>query len=134
RSSGVQVNAITKSGTNKPSGSFVGSFRDSKFIATDPVLKVGVPDSDQQGAGTFGGPIRKDKLHFFANYDYEHQPLTSIWNTPYPYFNISRSGVQTTKMAGLRLDYELSPQTRLMTKVSGSNFLQPFGAGNNNGP
>jgi len=43
RSSGVQVNAITKSGTNTPSGSFVGNFRDSKFNATDPVLSVVVP-------------------------------------------------------------------------------------------
>ena len=43
RSSGVQVNAITKSGTNRPSGSFVGNFRDSKFNAEDPVLHVVVP-------------------------------------------------------------------------------------------
>ena len=134
RSSGVQVNAITKSGTNKPSGSFVGNFRDSKFIATDPVLHVVVPYSDQQWSGTFGGPIIKNKLHFFANYDYEHQPITSIWNTPYPVFNISESGVTSTKMGGLRLDYQLSPQTRLMGKVSGSNLFQPFGAGNNNMP
>jgi hypothetical protein len=134
RSSGVQVNAITKSGTNQPSGSFVGNFRDSKFNARDPVLGVVVPYSDQQWSGTFGGPIRKDKLHFFVNYDYEHQPITSIWNTPYPAFNISDSGVTSTKMAGGRLDLELSPRTRLMGKVSGSNLFQPFGAGNNNYP
>ena len=134
RSSGVQVNAITKSGTNTPSGTLVGSFRDSKFNAEDPVLHVVVPYSDQQWAGTFGGPIRKDKLHFFGHYDYEHQPLTSIWNTPYPAFNISLKGVTSIKMAGLRLDYELSPQMRLMTKVSGSNLFQPFGAGTNNHP
>src|SRR6266550_342417 len=134
RSSGVQVNAITKSGTNKPSGSFVGNFRDSKFNASDPVLHVVVPYSDQQYSGTFGGPIRKNKLHFFANYDYEHQPITSIWNTPYAVFNISKSGVTSTKMAGLRLDYQFSPQTRLMGKVSGSHLFQPFGAGNNNMP
>ncbi|PYQ86783.1 MAG: hypothetical protein DMG02_24130 [Acidobacteria bacterium] len=134
RSSGVQVNAITKSGTNKPSGSFVGNFRDSKFNAQDPVLHLVVPYSDQQWSGTFGGPIRKDKVHFFANYDYEHQPITSIWNTPYPAFNISLAGVTSIKMAGVRLDYELSPKTRLMTKVSGSSLFQPFGAGNNNHP
>src|SRR2546427_9075392 len=134
RSSGVQVNAITKSGTNRPSGSFLGNFRNSRFNAEDPVLHVVVPYSDQQWSGTFGGPIRKDKVHFFANYDYEHQPITSIWNTPYPAFNISLAGVTSIKMAGVRLDYELSPKTRLMTKVSGSNLWQPFGAGNNNHP
>ena len=134
RSSGVQVNAITKSGTNRPSGSFVGNFRDSTFNKPDPVLHVVVPYSDQQWSATFGGPIRKDKVHVFTNFDYEHQPITSIWNTPYPAFNISRSGVTSIKMGGVRLDYELSPGSHLMTKVSGSNLYQPFGAGNNNHP
>src|SRR5207253_7521763 len=132
--------AITKSGTNRPSGSFIGNFRDSKFNAADHVLTdtagnhIVVPYSDQQWSGTFGGPIRKDRIHFFTNYDYEHQPITSIWNTPFPAFNISLAGVTSIKMAGVRLDYEFSPRTRLMTKVSGSNLFQPFGAGNNNHP
>ena len=38
RSSGVQVNAITKSGTNTFSGSLVGNFRNSDWNAADPVL------------------------------------------------------------------------------------------------
>ncbi len=38
RSSGVQVNAITKSGTNNYNGSFAGYFRDSEWGADDPVL------------------------------------------------------------------------------------------------
>src|SRR5207302_4123091 len=128
------VNAITKSGANRPSGSLVGNFRDSKFNKPDPVLHVVVPYSDQQWSATFGGPIRKDKVHFFGNFDYEHQPITSIWNTPYPAFNISKSAVTSIKMACVRLGYQLSPKTRLMTKVSGSSLFQPFGAGNNNHP
>src|SRR5258706_6410084 len=134
RSSGVQVNAVTKSGTNKPSGSFVGNFRDSKFNKPDPVLHRVLPYSDQQYAWTFGGPIRKDKVHFFGNFDYERQPLTSIWNTPYPVFNVTLTGKRNVKMEGLRLDYELSPQTRLMTKVSAANVAEPFSAADNNHP
>jgi len=121
RSSGVQVNAITKSGTNTPSGSFVGNFRNSKWNQPDPVLHKVLPYSDQQYAWTFGGPIRKDKVHFFGNFDYERQPLTSIWNTPYPAFNVTLTGKRNIKMEGVRLDYELSPKTRLMTKVSGDH-------------
>ena len=48
RSSGVQVNAVTKSGTNTPSGSFSGYFRNDKFNAADPIAGVVIPYSDQQ--------------------------------------------------------------------------------------
>ena len=43
RSSGIQVNAITKSGTNTPGGTFSGYFRDAKFNAKDPVAGVVLP-------------------------------------------------------------------------------------------
>jgi hypothetical protein len=134
RSSGVQVNAVTKSGTNRPAGTFVGNFRNSQWNQPDPVLHRVLPYSDQQYAWTFGGPIKKDKIHFFGNFDYEHQPLTSIWNTPYPAFNITLKGTQSIKMEGVRLDYELSPKTHLMTKVSGMNLFQPFSAATSNHP
>ena len=41
RSTGVQVNAITRSGTNALSGLFRANFRDSKLNAEDPVLGRG---------------------------------------------------------------------------------------------
>ena len=134
RSSGVQVNAITKSGTNTLSGSLVGNFRDSAWNAADPVLNKVVPYSNQQISGTTGGPIVKNKLHFFANYEYEHQPLTSIWQTPYPAFNVELTGVRDVKLAGVRVDHELSSKTRLMGKVNHSDLFEPFGAGNSNHP
>ena len=66
RSSGVQVNMITKSGTNRFAGSFRGNFRDDRFNASNPVLDRVVPIKNQQFASSFGGPIIKDKLHFFG--------------------------------------------------------------------
>ena len=59
----------------------VGGISMSTFNAEDPVLHRVVPYSDQQIGGTYGGPIAQNKLHFFANYEYERQPLTSIWQT-----------------------------------------------------
>jgi len=134
RSSGVQVNAITKSGTNLFSGSLIGSFRDSKFNAPDPVLHRVLPYSNQQTSGAFGGPIVRNKLHVFANYEYEHQPLTSIWSTPYPAFNVQLKGLHTVKLGGVRLDQQLSSQMHLMGKVSHARLVDPFGAGNQNHP
>ena len=72
RSTGVQVNVVTKSGTNSLAGSLVGNFRDSDWwTADDPVLKKVLPYRNQQVSGTVGGPIVMNKLHFFGNYEYE---------------------------------------------------------------
>ena len=68
RSAGIQVNAISKSGTNTAAGSFYGFFRNDAFNAPDPVSHTVLPFSDQQIGGTLGGPIVQDKLHYFASY------------------------------------------------------------------
>jgi len=134
RSTGVQVNAITKSGTNLLSGSLLGNFRDSALNAADPVLQRVLPYSNQQISTTLGGPVVKNKLHFFGNYEYERQPLTSIWQTPYPAFNVELQGIRNVKMGGARLDHQLSSKTRLMGKFSRSNLFEPFGPGTTNHP
>ena len=134
RSSGVQVNMITKSGTNRFAGSFRGNFRDSRFNATNPVLNRIVPIKNQQLAGSFGGPIMRDKLHFFVFDEYERAPKTEVWNTPFPAFNVSLEGTSTVKHAGARLDYQFSPQTRLMVKGNKTTTADPFGPGGNQHP
>jgi hypothetical protein len=130
RSTGVQVNAITKSGSNLLSGLFRGNFRDSRFNAENPVLHVVEPQKNQQYSTAVGGPIIKDKLHYFGNYEYEREPRTSIFNSPYPVFNVSLTGKNTQKKGGVRLDYQVSDRTRLMGKFSKATIYEPFGAGN----
>jgi len=51
RSTGVQVNAVSKSGTNRYAGSLSGYLRDSSLNAEDPVTHRVVPYSDQQVSG-----------------------------------------------------------------------------------
>jgi Carboxypeptidase regulatory-like domain/TonB dependent receptor len=134
RSTGIQVNVVTKSGTNQFSGLFRSSFRDSRFNAANPVLLKVVPQNNQQFSTAVGGPIVRDKLHFFGNFEGEREPTTSIWNTPYPAFNVTLTGTNTVKKGGARVDYQLSPRTRLMVKESGSTTWQPFLAGSTNHP
>jgi hypothetical protein len=134
RSSGVQVKAVTRSGTNVFSASARGNFRDSRFNARNPVLHRVVPIDNQQLAFTVGGPILRDRLHYFGNYEYEREPKTSVWNTPYPRFNAELHGDATVKLGGVRVDYQLSPHQRVMGKVSGGRKWDPFGPGNNSHP
>ena len=126
RSTGIQVNAITKSGANRPAGSFSGYFRDDAFNAADFIAGNVLPYSNQQLSGAYGGPILRDRLHYFANYEYEREPLTQTFNTPYPRFNIQLTGARRTDMAGLRLDYQLSSRTRLMTRGNVFNYTNPY--------
>jgi hypothetical protein len=134
RSAGVQVNAITKSGTNRFSGVFNAGFRDDSMNAKDHVLDVVVPYQNQQYSGAVGGPIIRDRLHFFGNLQYDREPRSSIWNTRYPEFNITLPGKNTRKMGGGRVDYQISPEMRLMGKAHAARRFDPFGAGNNNHP
>ena len=110
-SMGVQVNAVTKSGTNTRSGSFSWYFRDDNFVGKDFVQDRVLPYSDQQLSWTLGGPIKKDRVHFFANYEYERQPQDITYSSVYPSFNIDQIGTITeNKGAGVRLDFQFSPK------------------------
>ena len=134
RSSGVQVRAITRSGTNAFSGLFRGNFRDDKFNAEDPVVNQVLPMNNQQLSTAIGGPIVRDRLHYFGNFEYERAPKTSVWRTPYPTFNVTLSGKEAIKMGGGRLDYQLTPNNRIMGKWHEGRRYDPFGAGNANHP
>jgi len=127
RSTQAQVNVITKSGTNQFSGLFRGNFRDSSLNSKNPVLDAVEPINNQQYSTAFGGPLVRDKLHFFANYEYEREPRTSIWRTPYPFFNVSLKGTNNRKIGGVRTDYQISPQMRVMGKVGHGQLWEPFG-------
>jgi hypothetical protein len=136
RTSGVQVNAITKSGTNELTGLFRGNFRNSDwFNAEEPVLRRVVPVDNQQLSVAAGGPLVRDKVHYFGNFEYEREPRSSIWNTPYAVFNTELHGDRTVKIGGVRVDYQLSSNTRLMGKGAWGRLWEPFGAGaSNNSP
>ena len=68
---GASVNAVTKSGSNEFHGTAYGYFRNENMTG-DKVRgeDIFVPSLEQTQAGfSIGGPIIKDKLFFFANYE-----------------------------------------------------------------
>ena len=79
---GAAVNAVTKSGTNAFKGTVYGFYRNedmtgSKIKGQD----IFVPSLKQQQTGfSIGGPIVKNKLFFFANYEQdERSDLGQAW-------------------------------------------------------
>jgi outer membrane receptor protein involved in Fe transport len=66
---GAVVNAVSKSGTNGFHGSAYGYLRNSALDARgffDPAI---IPFRRFQPGGSLGGPIKKDKMFFFVNYE-----------------------------------------------------------------
>ncbi|MGD0514512.1 MAG: carboxypeptidase regulatory-like domain-containing protein [Terriglobales bacterium] len=66
--SGGQINVVTKSGTNQFHGDVFEFLRNTNLDARNYFSPTrGTFDQNQFG-GTFGGPIRKSKIFFFADY------------------------------------------------------------------
>ena len=130
RSTGIQVNAVTKSGTNMFAGSLAGYFRHDSMNAADFFADEVLPYSNQQISGTFGGPIVRDRLHFFGYYEHEREPRSYFFQSGIPEFDALGNGPDGTglqytpqsKLFGGRVDGQLSDSTRLM--VRGNGWLQ----------
>jgi hypothetical protein len=69
RSAGAVVNVVTKSGTNTHHGSAFYYLRDGKVAATHPFVRKKYPDKQHQFGFSLGGPIKADKLYYFAGFD-----------------------------------------------------------------
>jgi len=69
RSGGAVVNVVTKSGSNHVHGTAFYHLRDSSFGASDPFLAFKPHNRQQQFGGTAGGPIKRNKIFFFAGFD-----------------------------------------------------------------
>jgi hypothetical protein len=98
RTAGAVINAVTKAGTNQLHGSGFGYFQRAKLTARDFFAKekdLPKPDTkyDRWG-GTFGGPVVKDQLHYFASLERFSIDRPNTINIPArPEFN----GTQTTQ-------------------------------------
>ncbi len=87
---GAVVNAVTKSGTNDPSGMAFFLMRPNSMVAkvkAVPYDPKGVTNKDEvrtrnyhqvQGGFNFGGPIIKDRLHYFINVEATRKSEDSV--------------------------------------------------------
>src|SRR5258707_5991334 len=73
---GVQVNVVSKTGTNDYHGSLFYALRNDALDARSPFDGATIPPFTlHQFGANFGGPIKKDKAFFFANYEGLRQDL-----------------------------------------------------------
>jgi hypothetical protein len=88
RGTGGQVNIVTKSGTNQFHGTAFEYLRNSVLDAADFFTNKNGgtknPLHRNQYGGTFGGPVLKDKLFFFASYEGFRQVAPQVSNIRVP--------------------------------------------------
>ncbi|HKY29678.1 MAG TPA: carboxypeptidase regulatory-like domain-containing protein [Pyrinomonadaceae bacterium] len=90
-SSTGSVNIISRSGSNEFHGNAYLYARDSAWAAFSGLARLDaansvppsaqadeVPFDRQQFGGTIGGPIKKDKLFFFSNFEYNNQDGSAV--------------------------------------------------------
>ena len=74
RATGGIVNVITKSGTNNFHGTAYEFFRNEKLASNSPDNEANDIEKGQfkrhQPGYSFGGPVKKDKMHFFSSLEY----------------------------------------------------------------
>jgi Carboxypeptidase regulatory-like domain/TonB dependent receptor-like, beta-barrel len=111
--SGV-VNAITKQGTNTYHGSAIGYFTNAAMTSRDIFAEQQDRDKPEtqnmRYGGTFGGPIVRDKMHYFLSYEKQDRDEGRSYNyTTRP--DMSFSTVQITRMQNLmgRVDHQVGP-------------------------
>ncbi len=73
---GAQISIVTLSGTNRFHGSAYEFIRNSAFDARNYFDQAKIPSFQRNNfGGSLGGPVKKDKLFLFANYESYRQNL-----------------------------------------------------------
>lgn len=135
RANGGTIKVVTKSGTNEFKGSVFEYFRDKGLnspTTTETNNKVGKGDyrRNQFGA-SFGGPIVKDRTHFFVSAERIQQDTTQSVNTRglFP----AKDGVFALpfreNMAVAKINHQLNPNNYLSVRYGYNTNDQPYGAG-----
>jgi hypothetical protein len=143
RSNGGVLNVVTKSGTNNWQGSFFEMFRDKSMNSLtqsekQPQINGGAAAvkgdyRQNQFGGSFGGPIAKDKAHFFAAVERTQQDKSQAVDTQglFP----SQNGIfpipYRENLAIVKVTANLNAAQYLSVRYGRNNNSQPYGASPN---
>ena len=105
-------------GTNNYDGSVYGYFRDDKWNAKDFIANRVLPYANQQIGGAIGGPLIKDKAHFFAvvraRERAQHDPHVASAALPGSSWSFDTKLVQNSFLG--RADWQLTPNDHLTAR------------------
>src|SRR5690606_6748283 len=80
QASGGVINVVTRGGTNDLRGSLFTLFQDERLTSRSPYANRSLPEDPFQRVyygGTLGGPIVRDRTHFFGTFERENRDTFS---------------------------------------------------------
>src|SRR6266498_4121267 len=134
RANGGTIKVVTKGGTNDFRGSAFDLFRDKSLNGKSHTEEInnrpkGEYRKHQYGA-SLGGPIIKDKTHFFASFERIQQDTTQAVSTKglFPDKDGAFAVPYRENMAVGKLTHQLSADHYLSLRYGFNNNSQPYGA------
>jgi hypothetical protein len=133
---GVRVNIVMKDGGNQHSGSFFGAWNDGKWQSdnhSDELRALGLRAVDRikkvyEFSGGFGGPIKRDKLWYFAagRLSGVHAPIADTFYVPAGRTNADCQAGRVACEQGIDDQYINSATLRLTWQMSTRNKLSIY--------
>lgn len=135
RSTGGVLSVVTRSGTNHFNGSLFGFFRDDRLNAkTETEKRAGVdkqPFSRDQIGGSLGGPIVRDKAHFFVTYEELESDRETVTDTGGIFPDLdgrTTSTPFTDELLTAKLTYDVSAKQFLQLRYAEQENTDTFNA------
>jgi outer membrane receptor protein involved in Fe transport len=138
RSNGGVLNVVTKSGTNRAQGSWFTLVRDDELNGKTQRERINnvdkQPYSRYQFGGSIGGPIVRDRVHYFAAFERTQQDTKQIVDTRglFP----SEDGIHDVAFRQNLFTGKVTATPRqgqyLAVRYASDRNTQPAGAGPNN--
>jgi len=136
----VRSIVVSKSGTNEFHGNGYVYVRDDRFAAFPGLSRLDaanglptlaqadrVPFDREQFGGTIGGPIRKDKLFFFANYEQNNQDAVALHTPPTsPGFSGFTPNPFDEKLFTTKVDWAVNNKNSAFVRYSFTTMLSKF--------
>jgi hypothetical protein len=128
RHAGAQINVVTQAGTNHYGGTLYDYWRSDRFDAPNPFARLDEPStlSRQQGGGSLGGPIRRNRTFFFAAFELMRERRSRAANNTAPSADWLAGDFRNVRDAGRDGVWGNADDTnRIVNPFTGLEFATP---------
>jgi hypothetical protein len=123
------INVVTNSGSNQLHGSWFYDYYNQDLGARLQYQASAAAFNRKRTGGSVGFPIFKNKLFGYANWEKWWQNTNFVSTVPeFPQFNIVQPVPQKLSVALFRLDWNVTPSSRLFYKFQHNDDLSPAGS------